>query len=518
MRTIHVIPYTNESRSVDSSVYRSPVNVSSHCLSRHCQQSLSLSMSRVIVSRQCLQSLSMSLQSLSTCDHDLHATMYNDQNSQCLQSTVLQSMSQVNVSSCCLQSLSLSLQSMSVVIVNVTSQCHKSISQVNVSSHYHCLSPMSVVFVTVSVVTSDHCNDQNSQCLQSTVLQSISRVIVSLVNVCRHCHGQCLSSHCLQSLSLQSCLQSIYLVIVSRQCLSSHYLHVITVCMPPCITTRTHSVTSLQSLSPVLVSPVLSLVNISSQCLQSLSMSLQSLSTCNHCLQSLSLQSRLQSISLVIVSRQCLSTHYLYVITVCMPPCITTRTHSVSSLPFFSQHLQSLSLVNVCSLFVVCSLCHCLSSHCLHVITFLSLQDLLCCSVLQCAAVFSSVLHIDTIQNVSVIARLTVLQCVAVCCSVLQCVAAGCSVLQCVACRHYTERFYHGKTYCNTLQHTSTHCNTLQHTALLITALLIFNIHGFIINIYKANTCRHYRECMCVYMYPLHVCIYVCIYQQPIDH
>jgi len=39
-----------------------------------------------------------------------------------------------------------------------------------------------------------------------------------------------------------------------------------------------------------------------------------------------------------------------------------------------------------------------------------------CCSVLQCVAVYCNVL-----------------QCVAVCCSVLQCVAVCCSVLQCVA-------------------------------------------------------------------------------------
>jgi len=39
----------------------------------------------------------------------------------------------------------------------------------------------------------------------------------------------------------------------------------------------------------------------------------------------------------------------------------------------------------------------------------------LCCSVLQCPAIFCSVLP--------------ALQCVAVCCSVLQCVAVCCSVL-----------------------------------------------------------------------------------------
>jgi len=48
-------------------------------------------------------------------------------------------------------------------------------------------------------------------------------------------------------------------------------------------------------------------------------------------------------------------------------------------------------------------------------LTVYSINDTVCCSVLQCVAVCCSVL-----------------QCVAVCCSVLQCVAVCCSVLQCL--------------------------------------------------------------------------------------
>jgi len=47
-----------------------------------------------------------------------------------------------------------------------------------------------------------------------------------------------------------------------------------------------------------------------------------------------------------------------------------------------------------------------------------------CCSVLQCAVVYS--IHQKAAES-------RVLQCVAVCCSVLQCAAICCSVLQCVA-------------------------------------------------------------------------------------
>jgi len=53
-------------------------------------------------------------------------------------------------------------------------------------------------------------------------------------------------------------------------------------------------------------------------------------------------------------------------------------------------------------------------------------REKLCCSVLQCVAVYCSVL-----QCVAVCC--SVLQRVAACCNVLQCVALCCSVLQCVA-------------------------------------------------------------------------------------
>jgi len=66
-----------------------------------------------------------------------------------------------------------------------------------------------------------------------------------------------------------------------------------------------------------------------------------------------------------------------------------------------------------------------------------------CCSVLQCVAVFYSVLQCvamccNVLQCVAVCwtrscASTSSLRCVAVCCSVLQCVAVCCSVLQCVA-------------------------------------------------------------------------------------
>jgi len=63
-------------------------------------------------------------------------------------------------------------------------------------------------------------------------------------------------------------------------------------------------------------------------------------------------------------------------------------------------------------------LCHTWRHHCI--------DTMLCCSVLQCAAVCCSMLQCMTV-------RCSVLQYAAVCCSVLQCVAVCCSVLQCVA-------------------------------------------------------------------------------------
>jgi len=139
-----------------------------------------------------------------------------------------------------------------------------------------------------------------------------------------------------------------------------------------------------------------------------------------------------------------------------------------------------------------------------------------CCSVLQCAAVYFCVLQRHAHLSRTCL-RLSVLQCVAVCCSVLQCTAVCCSIFLCVAVtrasqqdvfaplpfiwrwnhtgteggeRTYDE-FLVGRrgweeletacevsmragatgsdwrtaTRCNSLQHTATHCRILQHAA-----------------------------------------------------
>jgi len=52
-----------------------------------------------------------------------------------------------------------------------------------------------------------------------------------------------------------------------------------------------------------------------------------------------------------------------------------------------------------------------------------------CCSVLQCVAVYYSVLQCAA-TFISTVHSNCVLQCVAVCCSVLQCITVYCSVLQ----------------------------------------------------------------------------------------
>ena len=70
-----------------------------------------------------------------------------------------------------------------------------------------------------------------------------------------------------------------------------------------------------------------------------------------------------------------------------------------------------------------------------------------CCSVMQCVAVWCSVLQCDAVWC-------SVLQCVAVCCSVLQCVAVCCSVLQCVA------------VWCSVLQCVAVCCSALQCVAI----------------------------------------------------
>ena len=116
-----------------------------------------------------------------------------------------------------------------------------------------------------------------------------------------------------------------------------------------------------------------------------------------------------------------------------------------------------------------------------------------CCSAMQCDAVFHSVLltvcgnALQMLQCVAVC--YSVLQCVAVCCSVLQCVAVCCSVLQCVT------------VCCSVLQCVAVCCSVLQcvadsnghsHVALVTIAddsSAIFEI----LHAYKAtcNTLQH---------------------------
>jgi len=74
---------------------------------------------------------------------------------------------------------------------------------------------------------------------------------------------------------------------------------------------------------------------------------------------------------------------------------------------------------------------HCIVM-CLQCVAVYCSASTVCCSVLQCGPVWSSVLQCvySVLQCVAVCC--SVLQCVAVCCSVLQCVAVCCSVLQCV--------------------------------------------------------------------------------------
>jgi len=94
-----------------------------------------------------------------------------------------------------------------------------------------------------------------------------------------------------------------------------------------------------------------------------------------------------------------------------------------------------------------------------------------CCSVMQCDAVWCSVLqcllwerallwvrtcwfmHPDPLYNVFL--WVCVLQCVAVCCSVLQCVAVCCSVLQC-----NTHMFH---VYCSVLHCVAVYCSLHPH-------------------------------------------------------
>jgi len=77
-----------------------------------------------------------------------------------------------------------------------------------------------------------------------------------------------------------------------------------------------------------------------------------------------------------------------------------------------------------------------------------------CCSVLQCVAVFRVAVCRSVSQCVAVCC--SVLQCVAVCCSVLQCVTVCCSVLQCVA------------VCCSALQCVAVCCSVLQCAAVCL--------------------------------------------------
>jgi len=81
-----------------------------------------------------------------------------------------------------------------------------------------------------------------------------------------------------------------------------------------------------------------------------------------------------------------------------------------------------------------------------------SAVDEVCCSVLQCVAVWYSVV-------LCVAVCCSVLQCVAVCCRVLQCVAMWCSVVQC------------GAVCCSVLQCVAVCCSVLQCVAVCCIAL-----------------------------------------------
>ena len=82
----------------------------------------------------------------------------------------------------------------------------------------------------------------------------------------------------------------------------------------------------------------------------------------------------------------------------------------------------------------------------------------MCCSVLQCVAVYIScsadsrtARHCKTLQHSAT--HCNTMQHTATHCNTLQHTATHCNTLQ------------HTATHCNTLQHTTTHCNTLQRTA-----------------------------------------------------
>jgi len=109
-----------------------------------------------------------------------------------------------------------------------------------------------------------------------------------------------------------------------------------------------------------------------------------------------------------------------------------------------------------------------------------------------------------------------------VCCSVLQCVAVYCNVLQYIILikasvlqlslsiewTHHIDKdncntlVFINIMYCNTLQYTATHCNTLQHTAnehiILIKTTAMFSTSMFFTSMFSApnrpthcNTLQH---------------------------
>jgi len=84
---------------------------------------------------------------------------------------------------------------------------------------------------------------------------------------------------------------------------------------------------------------------------------------------------------------------------------------------------------------------------CLHAVEASPRTNIVCCSVLQCVAVYFRCF--------------SVLQCVAVCGDGIYMTNSNVISTYCNTLQH-TET---SKTHCNTLQHTATHCNTLQRNA-----------------------------------------------------
>jgi len=90
----------------------------------------------------------------------------------------------------------------------------------------------------------------------------------------------------------------------------------------------------------------------------------------------------------------------------------------------------------------------------------------LCCSVLQCVAVYCSVLQCvavrcSALMLVTVMASVSDCECVAVCCSVLQCVAARCSVLMFVTIMASVSNRDCVAVCCSVLQFAAARCSVL---------------------------------------------------------